>query len=140
MNLTHLTDNELIQHVIKFDTDPVRVRLATIMERMPGCILDSLEVAGMDPDTCLFENTYDAGQYISHLENEIEYLQRELNEEQKERKKLEARDVVALLAEVNDYVKSLERGHKVLYEKLHEEQKEHKETAHKLKMWGALND
>ena len=140
MNLIHLTDNELIQHVIKYDTDPIRVRLATIMERMPGCILDSLIYAGMDPDNCLFENTYDAGQYITHLESEIEYLERELHEEQAERKKLEVRDVVTLLAEVNDYVKNLERGHAVLREKLHEEQKGHEETAHKLKMWNVLND
>ena len=74
-----MTDNELIDYTIKFDTDPVRVRLATYMDRHPGAILDDLERAGMDETHCTFRseengNTYLPGQYISHLENEIEYL------------------------------------------------------------------
>ena len=80
MNLDHLTDSELIQYIIKHDSDPIRVRLATYMDNMPGRILDGLERAGMDPETCLHENTYESGEYIDHLNNEIDYLNHELQE------------------------------------------------------------
>ena len=93
MKIDHLSDNELIKHVLKHDADPIRIRLAGVMERFSGCIVDSLEDAGMDKENFLFENTYDPGQYIRHLENEIEYLQRELDETQE---KLHARETMSV--------------------------------------------
>ena len=85
----NMTDNELIDYTIKFDNDPVRVRLATYMDRHPGAILDDLERAGMDQTDCTFRdkdtcNDYLPGQYISHLEDEIDYLEEKLAEAYKE--------------------------------------------------------
>ena len=96
-----MTDSELIDYTLKFDTDPVRVRLAKIMDNMPGIILDELEQAGMDPERCTFENTYSPGQYITHLESEIDYLNRELQETQAKLAERETLTVSELIAELH---------------------------------------
>jgi predicted RNase H-like nuclease (RuvC/YqgF family) len=70
------------------------------MEEMPGCILDDLEDAGMCPDTCTFENTYSPGQYIRHLENEIDYLANERNQLQDELHELKATTLIDFIANV----------------------------------------
>jgi len=139
MNFSHLTDNELIQHIIKHDTDPIRVRLATIMERMPGCILDSLEDAGMDPETCLFENTWECGQYIKHLQNEIEYYERELMTAQEEVISLRTRTIIDFVEEVKQQLvvaqaneAEARRAHQV-------EAMRRKEAEDKWDMWDKLH-
>lgn len=108
MDTTCLTDRELIDHTLKFDLDPVRLRLASVMDNTQGHLLDGLEFAGMDRETWLFENTWDPGQYVSHLENEIEYLNRELVEVREELHRLKARTVLDLMAELQSQTKKLE--------------------------------
>ena len=100
-----MTDNELIDYTIKFDTDPVRVRLATFMDRQPGAILDDLERAGMDPEFCTFKSyitysTYLPGQYITHLEEEVRYLQEQLDQALGEIEELKPMKVSDLIIEL----------------------------------------
>jgi hypothetical protein len=70
-----LTDEELIDRVIKFSEDPEKLQLATYMERIKGAIIDDLEDAGMDVTFCTFRTEWGSdrlpGQYITHLEEEI---------------------------------------------------------------------
>ena len=101
-----LTDKELIDYTLKFDTDPVRVRLANIMDNMPGAILDDLEDAGMDPVFCNFENTYLPGQYIRHLESELEIYQDDNVQLRKEIEELKARSIMDLIAELKQEIKT----------------------------------
>ncbi len=130
--MNHLTDKELIDYTIKFDDDPVRVRLAKIMEQMPGCILDDLEDAGMDPATCDFENTYSPGQFIRHLENEIEFLNNELHEALEKLHALEKRTVLEFMREIGQTVQTLEV-------RLQNAEHDAHEAKSKLSMWAKLN-
>lgn len=130
--MDYLTDRELIDYVLKHETDPIRVRLAGVMERMPGCILDSLEDAGMDPERCTFENTYDPGQWIRHLENEIDFLSNELHEAQEKLAALEKRTVLEFMREIGQTVQTLEV-------RLANAEADAKDAKSKLSMWSKLN-
>lgn len=141
--MNHLTDNEFIDYCLKFETDPKIVRLAKVMDNMPGIILDELEQAGMDSETCTFENTYSPGQYIRHLENEIEYLNRELSDTLREledcKEKYETLTVAELINTLKD--KAMIANHQAA---AHERQRdkaiaEREEMKHKLDMWAILN-
>lgn len=139
MNLNHLTDAELIQYIIKHDSDPIRLRLALYMDNMPGRILDGLERAGMDPETCLHENTYESGEYIEHLNNEIEYLSRELQETQEklaERETMTVSDLIRELHEAADRAYSQMAG---ANRQLREYEKEVEATRAKMKVWKAIS-
>ena len=109
MNLTILSDNELIEYIIKHDDDPIRVRLATHMQRVAGAIIDDLERAGMDETFCTFRSVvtdteYLPGEYISHLENEIEYINEQRSQADKEIAELQARTVAQLIQELNQEI------------------------------------
>jgi hypothetical protein len=143
MNM-NITDNELIDYTIKFDNDPVRVRLATYMDRHPGAILDDLERAGMDETFCTFrsivtETEYLPGQYISHLENEIEYLNEQLKQALDEIEEMKTMKVSELISQLRQEVVTekymRERAERSRYE-AHTEREEMKS---KLDMWAILN-
>lgn len=139
MNLNHLTDEELIQYVIKHDDDPVRVRLAKVMDTMPGFILRQLEDVGMDPETCMFENNYDPGDWIRHLENEIEYLNRELNSAQLKLEEREALTVSELLEEMLNENRRLQIRIRNSDEDRRKAEEEVEVTRSKMKVWKALS-
>ena len=137
--MKHLTDNELLDHILKFSQDPVLVRVAKIMDNMPGFILDSLEHAGMDPETCLFENTYDPGQYIKHLENEIEIYQDENVQLRRELEELKARTVMDLIAELKQEIKTADWMAAEARRERDQLKGDHDLMKSKLSMWTKLN-
>ena len=139
MNLNHLTDKELIQYVLKHDTDPIRVRLAQIMDRMPGFILQRLEDVGMDPETCMFENCYDPGDYITHLETEIEWRDRDLQDLQEKLHERETLTVSGLIEEMLQENRRLQYRIKESTAAKEKAELEVKETRSKMKVWRALS-
>lgn len=139
MNLNHLTDAELIQYIIKHDDDPIRVRLALYMDNMPGRILDGLERAGMDPETCLHENLYESGEYIDHLNNEIEYLNRELDETQEQLRKRETMTVAQLIEELHQEAYQARQQASVANRDRDQMETEVIETRKKMKVWRAIS-
>ena len=139
MKIDHLSDNELIKHVLKHDTDPIRVRLASVMERFSGCIVDSLEDAGMDKENFLFENTYDPGQYIRHLENEMEYLKGELEDAQGELHKRETMTVSQLIEELQHAAHSANHRASAATERAREAEREREQMRDKMKVWRAIS-
>ena len=139
-----MTDNELIDYTIKFDNDPVRVRLATYMDRYPGAILDDLERAGMDEVHCTFRdkdtcNDYLPGQYISHLENEIEYLHEQLKEAHDEIEELKPMSVSELIATLRQEILAEKYSKERAEQKRWEAEKDREEMKNKLDMWAILN-
>lgn len=143
MNLNHLTDDELIDHVIRYDNDPVRVKLATVMQRTKGSIMDDLLDAGMDDTWCTFESIvncsqYHPGQYIRHLENEVEYLRDKLEQERKEIESLKARTVADLINELNQQIETEKYNVRVAREYQQKAEAKEKEWKHKLDMWSIL--
>lgn len=144
MNLDHLSDNELIDHIIKHDSDPIRVRLATHMQRLAGSIIDDLVYAGMDETYCEFrsvvnENTYHPGSYISHLENEIEYLNGKLEQDRKEIADLQARTVADLIKELNQQIETEKYRSSLAIKYQHEAEEKARVATHRLDMWAELN-
>ncbi len=139
-----MTDNELIDYTIKFDNDPVRVRLATIMERKTGAIIDDLESAGMDSTYCNFRSVvtngeYLPGQYISHLENEIEYLNQQREQDAKEIQELQARSVADLIQELNQQITTEKINYRMANEARYKAEDKAKVATEKLDMWAILN-
>jgi predicted CopG family antitoxin len=139
MNLNHLTDEELIQYIIKHDDDPVRIRLAKVMDNMPGFILRRLEDVGMNPETCMFENNYDPGDWIRHLENEIEYLNRELNSTQLKLEERETLSVSELIEELLQNNRRLEIRAQQSDADRRKAQEENERTQKKMKVWRAIS-
>lgn len=144
MNLNHLTDNELLDYIIKYDNDPIRVRLATHMQRVAGAIIDDLVDAGMDDTYCEFrsvvtEGKYLPGAYIRHLENEIEYLQLQIEQSTKEINELKARTVMDLIAELKQDIKTAEWSMREAYRELDKAREERNDMKHKMDMWAILN-
>ena len=141
--MKHLTGNEFIDYCLKFETDPKIVRLAKIMDNMPGIILDELEHAGMDPENCTFENTYSPGQYIRHLENEIQYLNRELSDTLREledcKEQYETMTVCELINTLKE--KAMMANHQsASYERQRDKAvAEREEMKNKMDMWAVLN-
>lgn len=139
MNLNHLTDAELISYILKHDNDPIRVRLAKYMDRMPGRILDGLERAGMDPETCLHDNLYESGEYIEHLKNEIEYLSNELEETQAKLRDRETLTVSELIEELKDIAREAERRSDALLDRARTADQEREQIKSKMKVWSAIS-
>lgn len=137
--MNHLTDNELIDYTLKFDTDPVRIRLAQVMDNMPGAIIDSLEDAGMDPVFCTFENTYLPGEYIRHLESELEIYQDENIHLRKELEELKARTVMELIVELKQEIKTAEWMAAEARRERDQLKGDHDKMKSKLSMWTKLN-
>lgn len=144
MKLDNLSDNELIDYIIKHDNDPIRVRLATHMQRVAGAIIDDLESAGMDSTYCNFrsvvtEGKYLPGQYISHLENEIEYLNQQREQDAKDIKELQARTVAELIQELNQQITTEQYSARMAREAKYEAEAKAKVATEKLDMWAILN-
>jgi hypothetical protein len=137
--MNHLTDKELIDYTLKFDDDPVRVRLAKVMDNSSGCLLDTLEYAGMDPETWLFENTYDAGQWIRHLESELDVYHEENNQLRKELEELKARTVLELLIELRQEIKTANWMAEEARRERDYAEADRKIIKDKLSMWTKLN-
>lgn len=144
MNLNHLKDNELIDYVIKYDDDPVRVRLATYMDRHPGAILDDLERAGMDEVHCTFRdedtcNDYLPGQYISHLKNEIQYLQEQLDQALNEIEELKPMSVSELISTLRQEILTEKYSRQAAEQSRYKALDERDDMKKKLDMWTILN-
>lgn len=137
--MVNLTDKELIDYTLKFETDPVRIRLAKVMDNMPGFILDSLEDAGMDPETCLFENTWDCGQYIHHLQSELDIYHDENAQLREELEELKARTVMDLIAELKQEIKTADYLAAEARSEAYRAEKERDLAKDKLSMWAKLN-
>ncbi len=137
--MNHLTDGELIDYTLKYDTDPVRVRLARIMDNMPGFSLKRLEDVGMDPETCMFENCYDPGDYITHLETEIEWRDNDLQELQDKLHEFEQMTVLEFMENVKSKLLAEKRYNERLQRDIEEARKEREDMRSKLKMWSKLN-
>jgi hypothetical protein len=134
-----MTDGELIDYTLKFDTDPVRVRLAKIMDNMPGFILQRLEDVGMNPETCLFENCYDPGDYINHLENEVEWRDKEINKLQGKLEELEAMTVLEFMDNIRRKLEAEKRHNELLKQDIRKAVDEKDHMKSKLSMWTKLN-
>lgn len=142
MKIDHLTDKELINHIIKFSDDPVRLRLATANERITGAIWDDLVDCGMDETYCTFRSEWGSdlhtGQYINHLREELSIAHDELHQLREELEEQKARTIADLINELNQQI-TTEKF--IAAEARRERDKAEAARAHasdQLKMWNHL--
>ena len=133
------TDKELIDYTLKFDSDPVRIRLAKVMDEMPGFILQRLEDVGMDPETCMFENCYDPGDYITHLETQIEWLNNDMQELQEKLREYETMTVLEFMSDIRHKLQAEKRHNELLKQDIRKAVDEKDHMKSKLSMWTKLN-
>lgn len=142
MRIDHLTDKELINHVIKFDTDPVRIRLATANERTAGAIWDDLVDAGMDETYCTFTSEWGSnmhvGRYIEHLREELTIRDDELHHLREELEEQKARTIADLINELNQQITTEQYIAREARHELDKARHEAADAKEKLKMWNHL--
>jgi hypothetical protein len=138
-----LTDKELIDYTIKFSDDAEKIRLATVMERVTGAIIDDLIDAGMNETWCTFRSEWGGefhpGQYIKLLEDEISHRDfqiRQLHDELEEQK---ARTIADLIAELNQQITTEKHLAQQAKDETRKAYKEAEVAKDKLSMWAKLN-
>jgi hypothetical protein len=138
-----LTDDELIDRVIKFSDDAEKIQLATYMERIKGAIIDDLEDAGMDTTYCTFRTEWGSdrlpGQYITHLEEEIRIRDDTIAELQAELEERKALTIAGLIAELKQEIHTADWMRKEAESDRMKAVKERDEAKSKLSMWAKLN-
>lgn len=138
-----LTDKELIDYTIKFSNDPDKVRLATVMERVTGAIIDDLVDAGMHETWCTFTSEwggdYHPGRYITLLEDEIRIRDADILQLRKEIDELKARTVADLIRELNQEITTEKYLAKQATEAKYEAERERDHAKDRLSMWAKLN-
>ena len=142
MRLEGLTDSELINHVIKFDNDPIRIRLATANERTSGAIWDDLVDVGMDETYCTFTSewgsTMHVGRYIQHLREELELRDDELRQLRDELEEQKARTIADLINELNQQITTEKYIAKEARMERDKAVDQAKDATEKLRMWNHL--
>lgn len=142
MNLMHLTDEELINYVIKFETDPVKIRLATAMERIRGAIWDDLVDVGIDETYCTFTSEWGSqmhvGRYINHLREEIEIRDGELHQLRDELKELQTRSIMDFIQEVKQEIKTAKYETECARKDAENERVARRRAERELEVWDVL--
>jgi hypothetical protein len=138
-----LTDKELIDYTIKFSDDAEKIRLATVMERVTGSIIDDLVDAGMDETWCTFRSEwggeYHPGQYIKLLEDEISHRDFQIKQLHDELEEQKARTIADLIAELNQQITTEKYLAQQAKDETRKAYKEAEVAKDKLSMWAKLN-
>ena len=139
----NLTDKELMDYVIKFDNDPIRVRLATTNERTAGAIWDDLVDVGIDETYCTFRSEWGTemhvGRYIQHLREELEIRDDELHQLRQELEEQKARTIADLINELNQQITTEKYIAKEARMERDKAVDQAKDATEKLRMWGHLS-
>lgn len=142
MKLDYLTDKELINHVIKFDNDPVRIRLATANERITGAIWEDLVDCGMDETYCTFDSEWGSqmhvGQYIDHLREELTIRDDELRNLREELEEQKARTIADLINELNQQITTEKYIAREAQIEMNKAMEQAQKARDQLKMWNHL--
>ena len=138
-----LTDDELIDHVIKFSTDAEKLQLATYMERIKGAIIDDLLDAGMNETYCTFQTEWGSdrlpGQYITHLEEEIRIRDDTIAELQAELEERKSLTIAGLIAELNQQIKTSNWAAEEARKETRKAEEAMYKAKDRLSMWAKLN-
>jgi hypothetical protein len=138
-----LTDKELIDYTIKFSDDAEKIRLATVMERVTGAIIDDLIDAGMNETWCTFRSEWGGefhpGQYIKLLEDEISHRDFQLRQLHDELEEQKARTIADLIAELNQQITTEKHLAQQAKDETRKAYKEAEVAKDKLSMWAKLN-
>jgi hypothetical protein len=150
MKLNHLSDDELLDYLDRYSEDPIMKRIVDILLRKQQGIISDLVAAGMDPQDWTFcpdhYNHFYPGQYVTYLKNEIDSIETDLENTQydlqkaeDEIKRLEARNVASLIADLNDEIKAMTAERDRAKRQREEALAENERTKSKMKVWTAIS-
>jgi hypothetical protein len=150
MNLNHLSDKELIQYADKHTEDPLARRLVDIlMARNEGIITELIE-AGMDSVhwTFIYEHEeYSPKDYIEHLLKQLAYTeddlwvaQRELDDRLQDLKKLEARTILEVMADLKKTIDRVDAERDQARQERDHARNSEQNMKSKMKVWRALTE
>jgi hypothetical protein len=150
MNLNHLSDKELIQYADKHTEDPLARRLVDIlMARQEGIITELIE-AGMDSMHWTFtyeHQEYSPKDYIEHLLKQLAYAeddlwvaQQELGDRLEDLKKLEARTVLELMADLKNAIEHADAERDRARQERDYARNSEQNMKSKMKVWRALTE
>lgn len=149
INLEHLTDDELIRHLDNTSNDPIVRRLIKIFQDNDDMVFQQLVDAGMDREG-RFETECEllpVGEYIEHLRSEVDYYRSEaedledrLADEEAEVKRLSARGIVEVIAELREQINFVDRKATVSENERRQAVKERDLAKEQLKMWNHLRE
>ena len=150
MNLNHLSDDELLDYLDRYSEDPVMRRVVDILVHKQHGIISDLVAAGMDPQDWTFctdyYNHYYPGQYISHLKDEISFIEDELSEYQnkyedakEEIKRLKARGIVEIMSELKNDIQRVESERDQAKRQRDQAIENEKHMKDKMKVWTAIS-
>jgi hypothetical protein len=148
MKLDHLSDKELIQYADKHTEDPLARRLVDIlMARNEGLVTELIE-AGMDSSNWTFvyeHQEYSPKDYIEHLlkqlactEDDLWVAQRELDDRLQDLKKMEARTILEVMADLKKTIDRVDLDIIVARQERDRAISNERLTKDKMKVWSAL--
>lgn len=143
MGNMNYSDRELVDYTIKFSDDAEKVRLATIMERVGGAIIDDLVDAGMHETWCTFTSEwggdYHPGRYISLLEDEIRIRDDDIRQLRKELEEQKARNIADLIVELHAEIQTSDRKARDARDQCEQAMRDSEHAKDRLSMWAKLN-
>lgn len=147
MKLDHLSDKELIDYLDRYSNDPVIQRLCSIFIKKETGVYNQLLDVGMADDMTFMHDyqTYEVCEYIEHLRNDIDYYQEESDRWESEAesleqkvKKLEARSVSDLIAELAQDVRNSDARRDAAEREIHRAREEARKYKEQLGIWDTL--
>ena len=137
MDTMFLSDDEFIHHYDITSTDPVIRRFVSLCKSHFDNDLRLYDV-GMDSEG-MFENTYSAGEYIAHLQSEVDFYSREVDELQTELHGLRTKTLIDFISEVNRELTSAQNESIRAHREINKLETELEDTKKKLKVWNHLS-
>lgn len=150
MNLSHLTEKELVVYLDKHSTDPVVRRLVDIMMgKHEGLVTELVEV-GMHPEDWEFihdHQYYKPGAYIEFLikelhstEDELYIREREFEDLEVELRKLKARTVLEWMDELKEELRRSDYERDQARQERDSARISEQNMKSKMKVWRALTE
>lgn len=149
MNYNSMTDLELLHYLDIYSDDPLIRRIIGVISRTRGALLDDLEHAGMDPDTWMFRTDWQSmypGEYIIHLEKQLQYSEEELSglqykheDLEEEYNRLKTRSIMDFVEEVKQEQRANQDLVKEAMTTVQAFKKENERLKEQIDMWGRLN-
>lgn len=142
MNLDALSERELVNYLLMYNTDPVVQRLLSVIECRQtdyDDLVDELVSVGMDRHYLVFDHNDSPGEYISNLVRNVEGLEQENSQLQEEVDELKTKTVLDFLGEVKRELKLAREQQYEAAQRTKKLQEELDQAKSKLDTWAIMN-
>lgn len=148
MNYLTMSSKELIHYLDFNSQDPIVRRLVKLLQE--ESLVEDLVAAGMDPETREFKHDwsyYSPSEFIEKLQNDVEYMDQDLIEKEREIADLErevtrlsTKSLVQFIADVHEKLESAKMEEGRARRIAEHEKKLREEAEHKFEFWDKMNN